>query len=119
MHAVAQQHALSAFGTIVGHFSSNAASIMACHMKIGITPCFVQASIISSVGSRIAAMAARALLMQTSQPYRGQGSTSPCNARATRSTMFIYHPPTLAVLGAPNRPHCHQKLRDSSPESRK
>ena len=80
---------LSVAQRAVAHFPSRAASIMACQPSLIAPGAPIQASIISSVGSRIAAMAARARAKDDAGSSNGAVPISCWSACATRLSMVL------------------------------
>src|SRR5262249_10726868 len=74
---------------VVSHFPSKAASIMACQPPLMAPGALIQATTISSVGSRIAAMAARATAKDEGGSSNEAVPISCWSACATRSIMLF------------------------------
>src|SRR5215472_7340186 len=80
---------ISASPGVVAHFPSKAASIMPCQPPLMAPGALIQATIISSVGSRIAAMAARARATDEGGSSNEAVPISCWSAFATRSIMLL------------------------------
>src|SRR5262249_54940614 len=81
--------------------SRNAQSIMACQPALMAPGALTQASIISSVGSRIAAMAARARAKDTAVSSNGIFCWSACATRLTMVLIDLYpHEVSAAMEGS-------------------